>query len=75
MMFRRLWQWWKKVAEKIGNFQARLLLSFFYFVVVLPMGLVVKLSSDPLKLRKYQGSLWIQRESKVVDFNEARRQF
>ncbi|MBI4640406.1 MAG: hypothetical protein HY731_06910 [Candidatus Tectomicrobia bacterium] len=74
-MLSRLWQWWKRIAEKIGNFQARLLLSLFYFVVILPMGLVVRLSSDPLKLRKGQGSLWIQRESSMKDLDEARRQF
>ena len=36
-----LWQRWQKVAKKIGDFQARLILSLFYLLIVLPIGLIV----------------------------------
>lgn len=45
------WQRWRRIAEIIGNAQVYLLLSVFYFVIVLPFGLIVRLCSDPLQLR------------------------
>jgi len=36
----RIWARWKVVAPSIGNFQARVLLSVFYFVVVPPFALI-----------------------------------
>ena len=38
---KRLWEGWKKIAHKIGNFQARVLLTVFYAVLVLPFGSLV----------------------------------
>lgn len=46
----RLWEGWKRVAGKVADFQARLLLSGFYFLVAAPFALIVKWSSDPLSL-------------------------
>jgi len=40
------------IAEAIGNFMNRLILSLFYFVIVLPFGLGVRLFSDPLRIKK-----------------------
>lgn len=75
-MLKRLWNWWKPIAEKIGNFQARIILSVFYFVFVTPIALGVKLFSDPLGIRKSnQGSWWIPREPKQTSVEEAQRQF
>lgn len=51
-MFKRLWERWKKIAHVIGNFQARLLLTLLYIILVLPFGLLVRLFSDPMRIRK-----------------------
>lgn len=70
-----LWQGWKRVARAIGNFQARLLLSVFYFIVVTPFALGVKLFSDPLELRaKPNPSYWIPREPRESSLEVGRRQ-
>lgn len=45
---------WSQFATRLGNFQGRLLLILFYFVIVLPFGLLVRLFRDPL--RKKTGS-------------------
>ena len=75
-MLKRLWNWWKPIAEKIGNFQARIILSVFYFIFVTPIALGVKLFSDPLKIKKSeQSSWWLPRESKQTSVEEAQRQF
>lgn len=72
----RAWARWKVIAHIIGNLQARLLLSLFYFVVVPPFSLVVKLFQDPLTLRPPEGDgLWVERPSPVPSSEAARRQF
>lgn len=69
------WARWKLIAHVIGNFQARLLLSVFYFVVVPPFALIVKLK-DPLGLRrKSAGSGWVDRPTADTPSGAARRQF
>ena len=61
-MPRRLWEWWKRVGKKIGDFQARLLLSFFYFVIIAPFSLVVRWGSDPLSLKPNTPRGWTLRD-------------
>ena len=56
---RRLWRQWKSVAHKIGDFQARLVLALFYFVVLAPFAMGVKIFSDPLQLKSRRG--WLDR--------------
>ncbi len=75
VMFYRFWQRWKAFAHIIGNFQSRLLLSIFYFLVLSPFGLGVKLFSDPLRLKKPLLPTWIPRSVKNTDpWEEAQRQ-
>jgi hypothetical protein len=51
-MWKRLWERWKRIAHAIGNFQARVLLTILYLLLVLPFGLAVRLFADPLRIRK-----------------------
>lgn len=57
-----LWDAWKRLARKIGNFQARLLLALLYAIVVLPFGLIVRIFSDSLKINHHRskeiGWIW-----------------
>ena len=69
-----LWTRWKAIAHKIGDFQARGILSLFYFIVLAPFALGVKILSDPLQLKSRKG--WLIRdhqEGNPADL--ARRQF
>ena len=50
-MFHRLWHGWKRVGKKIGDVQARVLLTVFYFVVVAPFAVGITLLGDPLALK------------------------
>lgn len=74
-MIRRIWERWKVIAHKIGIFQSRLLLNVFYFVIVLPFGIGVRLFSDPLHIKHKHGSNWTRKivESSIVE--RAKRQF
>ena len=48
---RSLWELWKRAAKTIGDFQARVLLTLFYFVILAPFALAVRWGSDPLALK------------------------
>lgn len=70
------WEAWKGFAEEMGNYQSRVLLTFFYFVVVAPFGLMVRLFGDPLRTKFSDGpSFWVTRAPVGTELDEARRQF
>lgn len=69
---KRIWEAWKRIAHKIGNFQARLILTILYMILVLPFGLGVRLFADPLRIRKKPSS-WLDREEVSADIKWARR--
>ncbi|HKN17303.1 MAG TPA: hypothetical protein VJX47_10190 [Candidatus Sulfotelmatobacter sp.] len=68
-----LWEGWKKIAHKIGNFQARVLLTVFYAVLVLPFGLAARLFSDPLRIKK-RPTEWLDHPDEPADMAWARKQ-
>src|SRR5260370_22593836 len=43
---------WKKFGHAIGNFNARVLLTLLYSVVILPFGLFVRLFADSMHMKK-----------------------
>jgi hypothetical protein len=72
---RLLWEHWKTFAHALGNFQARLLLLLFYYVVAAPFALGLKLLSDPLRLRTRRPE-WTPRTERAGDaLSAARREF
>ncbi len=71
---RRLWEGWKRVGRKIGDFQARVLLTLFYFVILAPFALGVRLLADPLGLKRPAGWLPVA-PSKDTPLARAGRQF
>jgi len=77
-MLRTLWTKWKAFAHALGTFQARVLLSVFYVVILMPFALITTLFRDPLKIkaRGPVGSFWTERSSeKDSTFEEAGRQY
>ena len=60
----------------IGDFQARVLLSLLYFVLIPPFGLLVRALMDPLQLRRRsRGSFWVPTPARGQSLADARRQF
>lgn len=74
-LLRRAWERWKRIAHAIGVFQTRLIMSLLYFVIVLPLGLVVRVVGDPLGLRKPAGSNWQRLEPHPRSLESAHQQF
>lgn len=72
-MIKRLWLWWKPIARKIANFQARLLLTIFYAVVMFPFGMAVRLLFDPLHTKR-RPVRWLRRSLEPQDLTWAKRQ-
>lgn len=67
------WKAWTRLAHKIGNFQARLLLTLMYVTLVLPFGITVRLFSDPLRIKK-RPERWLDRTEEANDMVWAQRQ-
>jgi hypothetical protein len=72
-VLKRAWQSWKRIARAVGTFQARVLLSVFYAVLVLPFGVLVRLFSDPLQT-KSRPSHWHDYPQETHDLPWAKRQ-
>jgi len=75
-LWRKLWEGWKRVGKKIGNFQARLLLALFYAIFLAPFALMLRWLSDPLAIKPGSKRGWLPR-SEQPDSKEqqAKRQF
>ena len=55
------WARWKVIAHTIADFQARVVLSAFYFVLLGPFALGVKMLAYPLRIRPASGIGWLTR--------------
>jgi hypothetical protein len=73
---RNVWEWWKEVAKKIGDVQARVLLALFYCIVLGPFAVALRWGSDPLAIKNGAQRGWLPREEKEgTSMERARRQF
>ena len=72
-MLKRAWQAWRRIAQKIGNFQARVVLTIFYAVVVFPFGMAARLFSDPLRIKSVPRN-WLDHPNEPNDMKWAKRQ-
>lgn len=70
-----LWEKWKKFSAKMGDFQGRLMLMWFYFILILPFGVLVRLLSDPLKQKQSLGTSWLERSTVESELDNLRKQF
>lgn len=72
-VIKRAWEAWKKIARKIGNFQARVILTVFYGVLLMPFGLAARFFSDPLRIKR-RPEQWIDHPNEAHDLAWARKQ-
>ncbi|NIS78875.1 MAG: hypothetical protein GTO14_01315 [Anaerolineales bacterium] len=75
-LWRKLWGAWKVLAVEMGNYQGRMLLAFFYFIVVTPWGILFRFLSDPLNTHPPPiPSFWLERVDHTSKLEDAGRQF
>ncbi len=73
---RRAWEAWKNFSQVMGDFQGRVLLIWFYFVIVTPFGLIARFASDPLHLKRSTGnSFWQDFPTQKDQLDDARNQY
>jgi len=70
---RDYWRTWTHLAHRIGNFQARVLLTTLYAVALFPFGVAVRFLRDPLRIKK-RPSRWLDSSLESHDLEWARRQ-
>ncbi len=73
LKLKALWKAWTRIAHIIGNFQARVLLTILYVVLVLPFGVIVRLFADPLRIKK-RPEKWLEETPEVFDMQWAQKQ-
>ena len=71
---KKAWRWWAGIAKHIGDFQARVLLTVVYFLVLLPIAAIVTMVSDPLHLRFDAKPRWTEHANESPSFATTRRQ-
>ena len=71
----KFWKAWQRFGKFIGDIVARVVLSIFYFTVLLPFGIGATFFGDTLGLKKQSESNWETRETPPATLESARRQF
>ncbi len=74
-VLQKIWQAWQKFGRFVGNLVGRIILSIFYFTIMLPFGLGVTLFGDALKLKEKTSRHWILRAPVTDGLDQASRQF
>ncbi len=73
---KNIWEWWKRVARKIGDFQARIILTIFYFIILGPFALAIRWWSHPLAIKADNPRGWHPKtEGKGTPMGQATKQF
>lgn len=75
-LLQAVWEQFKRIGGAVGNFQARLLFSLFYWVLLPPFAALLRLFGDPLALRGPAGpTFWVSRPAPGARDASARRQW
>ncbi len=69
------WRGWKEFGHLLGDWLARVVLTIFYFSVLIPFGIGVRLLSDPLHIKTKKTPFWRPRTTGDQELKEVLRQF
>ena len=73
---KNLWEEWKKIAKVVGEFQAKIIFTVFYFLILWMVGLPARFFSDVLELNKPKRlSMFIPWEHASIDPDSAGKQY
>lgn len=75
ILIKDFWRGWKAFGQFLGDWLARLVLTIFYFTILVPFGVGVRLFSDPLHIKKQPAELWRSRATGDQKFEDVARQF
>jgi hypothetical protein len=68
---------WMAFALVLGHFNTRVILTVLFYLVMTPVGLIIRLFRDPLdrSLKENTSSHWIKREQQPIEVARYERQF
>jgi hypothetical protein len=74
---KRLWARWSRFSKRMGSFQSRVMLSFFFFIFITPAALAIKMLGDPLQIKKKKvlDTYWLAKSPGATELEDFRRQF
>jgi hypothetical protein len=68
------WDRFKIIAAIVGDVQGRVIVTLFYFTILVPFGLGARLFGDALRIRSSGQPQWSERPPVQNGLEEARRQ-
>ncbi len=71
---RRVYERWKRSAHAVGVVQTRVIMVAIYLTVVVPTGLLMRLSRDPLHLKPPKQTNWTPARQNERSVEAARQQ-
>jgi hypothetical protein len=74
-LIQTVWKKWKDIARAIAIVQARIVLTVFYFTLLVPIGLIFSLKKDELGIRTSRPTSWDKKKKQSQTLKEMRRQF
>jgi hypothetical protein len=75
VLIKNFWHGWQAFGQFLGNWLARVVLTVFYFTILVPFGLGVRLFSDPLCIKTQPAELWRPRATGDQKLEDVVRQF
>jgi hypothetical protein len=75
-MLSKVWQGWKRIAQAIGDFIGRIVLTVFYFTLFAPFGLGMRFFGDPLVIKPVKNKVgWETRSTRDRTLDDLQRLF
>ena len=75
-LLKNLWRGWMRFGHFMGDIVGRVVMTLFYFTLLLPFGLVITLFGDPLDMKHQdKAPVWHARTTGDRTLEDARRQF
>ncbi|OIP58160.1 MAG: hypothetical protein COX79_01835 [Candidatus Levybacteria bacterium CG_4_10_14_0_2_um_filter_36_16] len=69
------WKNWIKFGQILGNFYAQVFLTLFYFLILWMIGIITKLFSDPLLIKRSKKSNFTEWIHSKDTLSSARNQY
>ncbi|MDM8528983.1 hypothetical protein QUF58_12350 [Anaerolineales bacterium HSG24] len=69
------WASWKAFGHFLGNILGRIAMTIFYFTILVPYGIGVRLFSDPLQIKTQPNTLWRPRATGDKTLQDIKRQY
>jgi hypothetical protein len=71
-MLRFAWKRFTLIGEIMGEVNGRVLVTAFYYTILVPFGIISRIATDPLNRKSTPG--WIERQPVKRDLDSARSQ-